>query len=943
MFKIIILTIAILLSSQLMFASGKDPIKEARKTANNAYNVAKKEFGKDRDCKELFDALQVMNSKFQAMQKNAGIRPGMKNDARSKIIRKLKSDKAYKTLEHERNEQNEKIKQLLMSKDPAYKAAEEEFQKIMIKLRGKPKKRMPKTQTKCKTYPSRAIFAKYLPKIDKATTLWFQFPATTWLEAFPIGNGSFGAMIFGGLTKDVVQFNHDSLWTPPDISEDIIKGNYPDKTKEINEMRKLIFENKGYEAHKIANEKIQKRYDVGSYQPFAELNFDYDFGKKLKKDDIKDYHRQLDMTTGVTSTHFKIGETTYERQIFVSDDKSVIGIRLKATGPGKFSANINLSRPIHFEHQKAKTESCGPNSISIAGKAYGDETSPYATSYEAVAKAMTKGGTVSSNDGVLTIKDSSEMTIMLAGATNYNIKEPFKPLPLDLRKDCLKLLESFVAKGWDKEKTKAVAEHGNIFNRVDIRIGKEQKNDIPLDTRVRKSRELAEGEYDHYLTSQLFQMGRYLLISSSRPGSLWVNLRGIWNSELHPSWNSDYHHDINIEMSYWAAEVTNMSECHIPLFDSLKILAPRGRQVASKMFGCRGAFVALCHGVYLTAYPPMPPRSLWAMGGPWDATHIMEHYRFGGDKEYLKNEGYPIMKDYVLFCLDWLVKDPRTGKLVAGPDYSPETAYAKDEEHKKKRQWGHEDMGCAMDQQIIWQLFTDFLEASKVLGVSDDLTKEVKEKFTQLGPTRIGADGTIMEWSQDWISSEPAHRHISHMWAMFPGNQFHVDNAPKMMEAGRKTLAIRTDSDRGGRRVTWSNCYYICFYARFGMAEKALYWINNLNRIRGFNMNLMGSQGQVLDCNYGYPAAVTEMLLQSHTGEIKLLPALPKAWSEGEVSGIVARGGFEISIKWKNGKLIDASILSKLGNPCVVRYKDKKISLNLKKGEKQNLNKALKL
>jgi len=378
-------------------------------------------------------------------------------------------------------------------------------------------------------------------------------------------------------------------------------------------------------------------------------------------------------------------------------------------------------------------------------------------------------------------------------------------------------------------------------------------------------------------------------------------------------------------------------------------LQKRGRRVASEMFGCRGTFVALCHGAYLTAYPPMPPRSLWTMGGPWDATHIMEHYRFGGDKEYLKKDGYPIMKDYVLFCLDWLVKDPRSGKLVAGPDYSPETAYAKDDAHKQARHWGHEDMGSAMDQQIVWQLFTDYLEASEILGVSDKLTKEVEEKLANLGPTRIGADGTIMEWSGDFISSEPAHRHSSHLWAFYPGSQYHVDNAPDMLKAAKKVLSIRTDSDRGGKKVTWSNCYYICFYARFGMAEKALYWINNLNRIRGFNMNLMGSQGQVQDCNYGYPAAVSEMLLQSHTRsassgqarEIKLLPALPKAWSEGEISGLVARGGFEISMKWNNGKLTEASILSKRGNPCVVSYNGKKVPVKIKLGESLNLNKVL--
>ena len=392
-----------------------------------------------------------------------------------------------------------------------------------------------------------------------------------------------------------------------------------------------------------------------------------------------------------------------------------------------------------------------------------------------------------------------------------------------------------------------------------------------------------------------------------------------------------------------------MSECHRPLFDSLKMLRSRGQRVAKEMFGNRGVFVALCHGAYLTAYPPQPPGAMWAMGGPWDATHIMEHYRFGQNKEYLRNYSYDLIKDHVLWCLDWLVEDPRNpGKLVAGPDYSPETAFARTEENKKKRHWGGEDMGCAMSQQITHQLFTDFLEASEVLGIDDELLKEVKTALAKLAPTRIGADGTIIEWSGDYISSEPDHRHISHIWAMFPGNQFHGENAPEMMEAGSKTLDIRTDTQHSGRYVTWSNVYYMCFYARFGMGDQALYWINNLNRgfhpaskargCSGFNPNGMGSQGMVNDANYGYPGAIAEMLLQSHTGEIKLLPALPKAWQEGEICGLVARGGFEVSMKWQKGQLVEATILSKQGNPCVVTCKGKKVKMNLKKGESLSLN-----
>lgn len=931
-----LLLLPLILLSMLVDAQASK-ISEARDTTNKAYAAAFEKFKGDPRIKELGDKILPLNQKIAEKNKAGGLVGGIDSKTRASVVKKLNSDPDHKKLMAQRNALEDERRKLLMELDPNYKVAQEALTKILPKINA----RLPKTTTTIESYPGRFVFAEHKPDFEESTTLWYTYPATSWLEAVPLGNGSFGCVDFGGLTKDVIQFNHDTLWSPPSLDPAEFQDSYPNKEKEIDQIRQLIFSGNPHEAHEVVAEKIQRKYDVGSYQPFAELHFDYDFGKELKKDDVKKYCRSLNMETGVSITYFEIDGTKYERQTFVVNDRDVIGIRMRAIGGAKFSTKIHLFRPSHFDHQKPKTESCGRNSISISGKAHGDVESKYSTSYESVAQVSVTDGSSKSEGGVITVENTSDMTVWLSGATNYNVKNSFEPLAKDLRKDCFQLLSDVSARGWDHAFKGAVKAHNDIFGRVAIRLGEKQKNDMPVDLRVRRSRDLPEGEYDHYLTGQLFQMGRYLLIASSRPGSMMVNLRGIWNSDLQPTWNSDYHHDINIEMSYWSAEVTNMSECHIPLFESLKTLKPRGARVAKEMFGSRGVFVPLCHGGYLTAYPPMPPRSMWGMAGPWDATHVMEHYRFGQDKEYLKSEGYQIIKDHVLWSLDWLVVDPRNGKLVAGPDYSPETAFALTEGDKKNRRWGHEDMGCALSQQIVWQLFTDFLEASEVLGISDEIVAEVKAKRAQLAPTRIGADGTIMEWSGDYISSEPDHRHSSHMWAIYPGSQFNVDNAPDMMKAGEKTLAVRTDSKRGGKIVTWSNVYYIYFYARFGMPDKALYWVNNLNKIKGFNMNLMGSQGLVNDANYGYPGAVSEMLLQSHTGEIKLLPALPKAWDQGEISGIVARGGFEISMKWANGKLLDATILSKVGNPCSVRYGGTTVSLNLKQGDSMNLKQAL--
>ena len=935
--------ISLLVLSGFIYGAQPPGLKEARNKSEAAYRVSKEQFKMDAGYKKLAEVLRGYNQQFQKMQKDGGIKGGLPQAERRKILKALESKKAYKEVVKQRKEQDEKIREYLQSIDPKYKVIHAEYLKIYLPYYEKIKKR-PKTTTMLKeAHPGRFVFAPYKPNFEKATTLWFQYPALSWLEAMPLGNGGFGCMDFGGLTKDVIQFNHDTLWSPPSLDPAKTNNGYPNKEKEINQVRQLIFEGKAPEAHDVIAKKVQTKYDVGSYQPFAELHFDYDFGFKLEKGSVKKYSRSLDMETGVATTYFEIGETKYERQVFVVNDKDVIGIRMRAIGGAKFSAKMNLFRPHYFDHQIPEIESCGPNSISISGKAHGYDESKYSTSYEGIAQVKVADGSSQSKNGILSVTNTSDMTVWISGTTNYNVADPFTPLAEDLRKKSQNLLKDVNARAWDTAFKGAVKAHNDIFGRVDIRLGAEQKNDMPLDVRIRAAKELGENEFDHYFISQMFQMGRYLLITSSRPGSMWVNLRGIWSSDLKAAWNSDYHHDINIEMSYWSAEVTNMSECHRPLFDSLKYLRPRGQRVAKEMFGSRGVFVALCHGGYLTACPPEPPRAMWGMAGPWDATHIMEHYRFGQDKKYLKNYSYDIMKDHVLWALDWLVVDPRNGKLVAGPDYSPETAYALSEEHRKNRRWGHEDMGSTMSQQITHQLFSDFLEASAVLGIDDAIVKEVKMKRAKLAPTKIGADGTIMEWSGDYISSEPDHRHISHMWAMFPGNQFHVDNAPKLMDAGKKTLDIRTDTNRSGRIVPWSNIYYVNFYARFGLGDKALYWINSLSRsmhpskkVRGcaaFNPNGMGSQGLVNDANYGYPGAVAEMLLQSHTGEIKLLPALPKAWNQGEISGIVARGGFEISMQWSAGKLQNVKVFSKNGSPGILTYKGFKQKIHLAKGK----------
>ena len=806
-------------------------------------------------------------------------------------------------------------------------------------------KREPWTSPRLDGYDRQAVF-QGTPKVtEDSTTLWFSRPASKWEQALPIGNGTMGAMIFGGIEKDVIQFNHIDLWLPPSVDDKYIFNKLPNKTARLKEVRRLIFEGKTYEAHEILNKEFLVRaknrfQGMGAFTTFALLNFDYDFQGGAKQ--IDGYVRSLDMSTGLTHTSFTLGETRYERETFISDDLNVIAIRMKATGTGKISTRLNLSRPVNFPHQTPQTGSLGNNGIFIKGIAYDEAKSPYATSYGSVARAFATGGTVTSKDGILSITDASELLVILSGTTNFNKEDPFSPLTRDLVMDSDKILGAFQSIGNEALRAAAIKAHSSLFNRVHLRLGPEKKNLIPTDERLKRSSTM-NGitpnhtlNYDGLLDSQLFQLGRYILITSAR-GEMGPPLPGLWSPELMPMWSGDYHHNINTQMYYWPAEVANLSECHESYFGMMERQLPSGKKLASEMLGCRGTAVGVVNGMHHAIFPSHPPRAFWLMGGIWQATHIMDHYRFGGNRDVLEKRGYPILREHILFCLDWMVTHPETGKLVLGPDVSPENVFANTKEEISNKKFSHEDMGCAMDQQLAWQLLSDFLEASDLLGVKDDLVIEAKAALPQLETTHLTADGRIREWSRDYLEHESTHRHVSHLFGLYPGYQFNTDNAPEMIEAAKKTLDIRSQSDKGAGKIGWSISWMMSLYARFYDAEKCFEYLIRYHSEKVIHPNLMSKGGNALEQCNGYTAAIAEMLLQSHRGEIELLPSLPKVWSEGEIRGLVARGGFEISMTWKNSVLVNASILSKQGNPCKIRYKNKRISLKLIKGEKKDL------
>ena len=388
------------------------------------------------------------------------------------------------------------------------------------------------TTTSLAAYPNKAVFGNRPTSVDSVNKLWNQFPATYWTGAFPLGNGHFAAMIFGGLTKDVIQFNHENLWEAPDFPDRYLTGTLPNREAEITDMRNKIFAGQPYEAHQVAS-SVLISHSIGSYQPFAVLNFDYDYGV-INNADIKGYHRVLDMETGMASSHFMKGSTTYDREVFIANDKEVIALRMTATGPDKISTRISLSRPAHYLHQVLPVASCGPNEICIYGNVQGDDVSSHATTIEAVARVIVTGGTVDSTDGVLTVSNASEMIVLLAGVTDFNIDDPYTPLSLDLRQTCIDLINAFETTGWAQSKADAIAAHQPVFNRVNLRLGPEEINDIPTEVRVKAAQTATSGNYDLVMDSQLFQFGRYMTIAASRPGSMPVNLEGKWCSRLRP-------------------------------------------------------------------------------------------------------------------------------------------------------------------------------------------------------------------------------------------------------------------------------------------------------------------------------------------------------------------------------------------------------------------------
>jgi alpha-L-fucosidase 2 len=740
--------------------------------------------------------------------------------------------------------------------------------------------------------------------------LWYQQPAAKWDEALPVGSGRLGAMVFGGADEERIQFNEDTLWTgkPHDYARD---GAY----EHLAEIRNLIFTGKEKEAADVARKYfLSDPVRQKAYQPFGDIHLTF-----LGHDKIMDYRRELDLSTAIATTTYKVAGVEFREEVFASYPDNVIAMRISASEPGKVSFIATLDSP----HKDARTTSVGQDSLALAGQVH-DNIPPNepGMTFEAQLRVIADGGSTAASDDGISVQDANAATLLLAAATDY---VDFEHINADPSARCDAQMSKLQGKSYAELRERHIKDHRALFDRVKLNLGSSDREKLPTDERIKALRSAANRTTstgknaplpanlpptglaaDPSLVELFFQYGRYLLISSSRPHTQPANLQGIWNELLSPPWESKFTTNINLEMNYWPAEPTNLSECAEPLFDLIDDLTISGARTAKKQYNARGWVLHHNTDGWRGTAPINNIDGVWPTGGAWLCYHLWEHYLFTGDKDFLAKRAYPAMKGACLFFADSLVKDPRTGFLVTCPSFSPEQ--------------GGLCAGPAMDMQMIRALFDSTMEAENILGIDSDSAAEFKAIRDQLAPDKIGHYGQLQEWQEDVDKPNNNHRHMSPLWGLFPGAQF-TPADPKLFDAAKLLLKWRGDGSTG-----WSYAWRIPLHARVGDAEFA-YRQLALQLANRTLPNCFDRCGPFqIDGNFGATAGIAEMLLQSHlragaphVNEIDLLPALPREWPTGSVTGLCARGGFVVDITWKDSKLVNATIHSRLGRPCSVK------------------------